>query len=255
VPFGLDREPPRPGPALRGVVPGIAADDRIVIWNGGLWDWFDPLTAIRAVERLAASHPRLRLVFLGTRHPNPAIGQPPMAARARALAAELGLAGRSVFFRDWTPYAERGAYLLDADLAISLHVDGVESRFSFRTRLLDCIWAGLPTVASRGDVVADELAARGLGITVPTGDPGAVADALAALLDEPAARATRQARFAALAAELTWDGAVDPLARFLAAPRRAADRQPSTPSTPPLDAETPPPPPPTLWQRLRSAAR
>jgi xanthine/CO dehydrogenase XdhC/CoxF family maturation factor len=36
-------------------------------------------------------------------------------------------------------------------------------------------------VASRGDVVAEELAARGLGITVPTGDLGAVADALAAI--------------------------------------------------------------------------
>src|SRR5207253_6623849 len=128
VPFGLDPEPPRPGPALRGVVPGVAADDRVVLWNGGLWDWFDPLTAIRAVDRLAVSHPRLRLVFLGTRHPNPAIGQPAMAVRARALAAELGLIDRLVFFRDWTPYAERRAFLLGADLATSLHLDGLETR-------------------------------------------------------------------------------------------------------------------------------
>ena len=255
VPFGVEREPPRPGPALRAVVPGIAADDRVVVWNGGLWDWFDPPTAIRAVERLTVAHPRLRLVFLGTRHPNPAIGQPPMAARARALADELGLVGRSVFFRDWTPYAERGAYLLDADLALSLHVDGVESRFSFRTRLLDCVWAGLPTVASRGDVLVDELAARGLAVPVPVGDPGAVADALTALLDEPDGRASRRARFAALADELSWARAVEPLARFLAAPRRAADR-PAGPSVAVAGAEASGATrPPTLWQRLRSAAR
>jgi glycosyltransferase involved in cell wall biosynthesis len=273
VPFGLDPEPPRAGPALRGVVPGISADDRVVLWNGGLWDWFDPLTAIRAVDRLAGARPSLRLVFLGTRHPNPAISQPPTAARARALAAELGLAGRVVFFRDWTPYAERGAYLLDADLALSLHVDGLESRFSFRTRLLDCIWAGLPTVTSQGDVLGEALAAGGLGATVPAGDPAATAEALAALLDEPAPGAARRERFAALARELTWDRAVGPLARFLAAPGRAADRQPSTLSTPPPDAgtpcpatpdagtrrrgdaESPPGRPPNIWQRLRSAVR
>jgi glycosyltransferase involved in cell wall biosynthesis len=280
VPFGIDPEPPRPGPALRGALPGVAAGDRVVVWNGGLWDWFDPLTAIRAVDRLAVSQPRLRLVFLGTRHPNPAIGEPPMARRARALAAELDPAGRVVSFRDWTPYAERGAYLLDADLAISLHADGVETRFAFRTRLLDCVWAGLPTVTTDGDVIGQRLAARGLGATVPVGDADAVAAALAALLAEPDARAARRDRFASLAAELTWDRAVAPLAAFLAAPRRAADRQPAgaadpqmaghadhraagdAGSAPARDVEAAPGAPagpaPTargLWRRLRSAAR
>ena len=51
VPFGIDPEPPEPGPAIRGVVPGIGADDRILLWPGGIWNWFDPLTVIRAVAR------------------------------------------------------------------------------------------------------------------------------------------------------------------------------------------------------------
>jgi glycosyltransferase involved in cell wall biosynthesis len=225
VPFGLQIEPPRPGPGLRGVVPGVEHGDELVVWNGGLWDWLDPETAILAVERLSAQRPRLRLAFMGTRHPNPAIGEPPTAARARALASQLGLLDRAVFFRDWTPYQERGACLLEADAAVSLHVEGLETRFAFRTRLLDCIWSGLPTVATAGDVLGDELAARGLGLSAPPGDVEAVAKALTRLLDDPAARESRRAGFVAMAGELSWDRVVEPLARFLAAPRRAADRQ------------------------------
>jgi glycosyltransferase involved in cell wall biosynthesis len=224
LPFGLPAEPPRPGPGLRGVLPGVDQGDRLIVWNGGPWDWFDPPTAVRAMARLARAREDVRLVFMGTRHPNPTVGEPPMAGRTRALADELGLRDRAVFFRDWTPYRERGAGLLEADAAISLHVPGVETRYASRTRLLDWIWAGLPGVVTAGDAIGDDLAGRGLAVAVPPGDEAAVADGLARLLDEPDARPRRRTAFAALAGELSWDRCVEPLARFLAAPWRAVDR-------------------------------
>jgi glycosyltransferase involved in cell wall biosynthesis len=235
VPFGLPSEPPRRGPGLRGT-PGIGADDPIVVWNGGLWDWFDPDTAIRAVARLAPDVPTLRLVFLGTRHPNPSVGEPPSARRARRLADDLGLTNRSVFFREWTPYAERGACLLDAALAISLHLPGVETRYASRTRLLDCIWSALPVVTTEGDVIGDELARRGLARAVAPGDDAAAAAALAALLGEADARGARRAGFAELAEELRWDRVVEPLAAFIAAPRRRPSGRRPQPDAAPSEA-------------------
>src|SRR5205823_7928814 len=72
VAFGLPSEAPRPsGHAIKGVVPGIGPDDVVVLWTGGIWDWFDPLTAIEAVAGVAADLPRLKLYFMGARHPNP----------------------------------------------------------------------------------------------------------------------------------------------------------------------------------------
>ena len=54
VPFGLPAEPPRRHQAaLKGVVPGIGLEDRVIFWGGGLWDWLDPVTAIRAAALLA----------------------------------------------------------------------------------------------------------------------------------------------------------------------------------------------------------
>jgi glycosyltransferase involved in cell wall biosynthesis len=224
VPYGLPTDPPRAGgPVLKGVLPGIGPHDRVLLWGGGLWDWFDPLTLLRTLARVVAVRPDVRLVFLGTRHPNAALPEMAMPRRARALAEELGLADRVVFFLDWVPYAERGAYLLEADLGVSLHPDGVETRYAFRSRLLDCIWAGLPLVCTGGDALAEQVAAEGLGRVVPPGDEDAVAAALLDLLAEPDLRARLEPRFAHVAATLTWDRAVAPLAAYCRAPRRAPD--------------------------------
>jgi GT2 family glycosyltransferase/glycosyltransferase involved in cell wall biosynthesis len=231
VPYGLPPEPPRAlGPVLKGVEPGIAATDRVILWGGGLWDWFDPLTLVRALARVVAERPDVRLVFLGTRHPNAALPPMAMPGHTRELAVALGLADRHVYFRDWVPYAERAAYLLEADLGVSLHPDSVETRFAFRSRLLDCFWAGLPLVCTRGDALADLVEREGLGQVVPPGDDAAVASALLTLLAEPDLRASLAPRFARVAATLTWDRAVAPLAAYCRAPHRAPDRDAVAPS-------------------------
>ena len=93
--------------------------------------------------------PQVRLFFMGLRHPNPLVDEMRMATRARGLADQLGLTGTHIFFNEgWVPYEQRGDYLLEADLGVSAHFDDLESRFAFRTRLLDCFWASLPVVTT-----------------------------------------------------------------------------------------------------------
>ncbi len=77
VPFGLPGPLPVPtGPGPRETFAGIGRDDPIVLWNGGLWNWLDPLTAIRATGLLAAgAHPDVRLVFMGTRSPGAQVAE------------------------------------------------------------------------------------------------------------------------------------------------------------------------------------
>lgn len=229
VPFGLPAQPPAPAadgrPRIKGVVPGIGPDDELILWNGGIWNWFDPLTLIRAVAELAPSRPRLRLFFLGGKAPGLYTPKMRMAAEAERLARELGLLDRVVFFNpDWVPYAERGAYLLEADLAASTHLPHIETRFAFRTRLLDCIWAGLPMLVTEGDVLAELVAREGLGLSIPPEDVAATAAAIAKLLDDPASKAGRAEAFTRVRERMTWAQAAEPLARFMADPQRAPDR-------------------------------
>src|SRR5579872_1220376 len=66
VPFGLPGEPPQHRKnVLRGVVAGIGEKDFVLLWAGGLWQWLDPLTPIRAMKEVAAERAEVKLVFLG----------------------------------------------------------------------------------------------------------------------------------------------------------------------------------------------
>jgi glycosyltransferase involved in cell wall biosynthesis len=236
APYGLPAQPlPDPHPVLKGRWPGIEAGDRLALWGGGLWPWLDPLAAIHAVAALAERHPHLKLVFPGTRHPNQAMaGMPNHVEAAKRLAGELGLLESRVFFGDWIPYAEWPHVLQECDVALTLHHDTVETRLAFRSRVLEYVWAGLPTVATGGDATSDLVARFDLGVITPPGDAGAVAAAVDQLLNEP--RTWRAAQFAAARPQLAWEQAAEPLVRYCLAPYRAPDRQGAAPYYDPLSA-------------------
>jgi GT2 family glycosyltransferase/glycosyltransferase involved in cell wall biosynthesis len=228
VPFGLpadDIERWRGGaPVLKGVRPGIGPRDTLLLWGGSLLDWQDPLTLIDAVARLVPDRPDIKLFFMGTKHPNPLVAPMRVVGESEARARALGLLDTHVFFNDWVPYAERARYLIEADLGISTHREHLETHFSFRTRMLDYVWARLPIVCTRGDVFATLVEERGLGVAVPPGDPAALADAIRRLLEEPERRRAAVEHLGALAGELQWPRVTAPLARFCANPWHAPDR-------------------------------
>jgi glycosyltransferase involved in cell wall biosynthesis len=225
VPFGVDAAPAaQVEHGIRGVVDGISADDRVLIWGGGIYDWFDPLTLIRAVGVLAERHDDVRLFFLSLGHANAEIGRMRMADDAVALATELGLLGRCVFFNErWVEHDRRADYLLDADLGVSTHLDHLETAFSFRTRLLDYAWAGLPIVNTSGDAFEPLITEHGLGAVVPPGDVEALATAIEGLLYDPALLSATAERVRRFAPELAWQRALGPLVEYCRAPYPAAD--------------------------------
>ena len=91
-----------------------------------------------------------------------------------------------MFFNEgWVEYEDRQNYLLEADVGVSTHFDHVETEFSFRTRILDYLWAGLPVVATGGDSFADLIEDRGLGVTVPPEDVDALEAALYQCSERP----------------------------------------------------------------------
>jgi glycosyltransferase involved in cell wall biosynthesis len=242
VPFGAPSESPphRGSGGPRETIAGVDADSELVLWNGGIWRWLDAETAIRAVAELASRRPRLRLVFMGGAPEHPAAAESTRAARA--LASELGVLDSIVHFHDsWVPYAERGAWLADGDCALSAHAEHLETRFAYRTRVLDCFWARLPIVCTSGDDLAERIARERLGAVAPPRDPQALAVALAQVLD--VGRESYADALAAAAEHDSWERVARPLARWIAAPR---------PDTRPGD--TPGALRPPLSQRLREAA-
>ena len=225
APFGLPEEPPlHSAPAIKGVVPGIGLDDKVILWGGGIYNWFDPLTLIEAVHRLRDRVPSVRLFFMGLRHPNPDIPQMQMAVAARDLSERLGLTGSHVFFNEgWVDYDQRQNFLLEADVGVSVHLDHIEAALSFRTRVLDYLWASLPIVATKGDSLADVIETKGLGITVEPNDVDALEAALFRMLTDEGFHKTCSENAAGMVADLRWSQVLRPLVEFCRHPRRAPD--------------------------------
>jgi len=80
VPFGIpDEAPVQTRHAIKGAVKGIGPDDKVILWGGGIYNWFDPLTLIRAIDQ-ALHRASTRL------DPN-AASEPAMRPRPTAVAA------------------------------------------------------------------------------------------------------------------------------------------------------------------------
>ena len=216
VPFGLPDGPAQgTGRDVRREL-GIGADDLVLLWGGGLWNWFDPLGAIEAAMQAAAKIPGLRLVFLAGPRPRSGRGDGAMAQRARDLAAELDPAGETILFVDeWVPYEQRTDFLLAADVGVSIHPAHVETRFAFRTRILDYLWAGLPVLTSDGDLWAEVVGSERLGAVVPCGDVAALTEAVVAMAQDRDELGRQGARALALAHEHRWSVVAEPLLRMV----------------------------------------
>ncbi|MCC7359657.1 MAG: glycosyltransferase [Anaerolineales bacterium] len=231
VGIGFPDRPLHTGALLRGVNPAFPPESRIVLWGGGMWDWLDPLTLLKAWPVVAARHPEARLVYLGTKHPNPDVPTHQVVGEAVRLAEAQGMRDQSVFFIEWLAYAEREALLSEADIGVVLHPVHVETRYSIRTRVLDYFWARLPILVTAGDVTSEWVRELGLGRVVPPHDVAAVSAALLAMLAQP--KAAYAANFAGLPARFNWNAVAEPLRRYCLTGQPAPDRHLRVTADPP----------------------
>jgi hypothetical protein len=112
--------------------------------------------------------------------------------------------------------------MLEADLAVCTYFDNLETHFSLRTRFVDVFWAELPLICTQGDVFADMVRDRQLGIAVPQEDVDAVAAAIDRLLSDDAFYQECKANIRANNRTMTWNVALDPIVEFCRDPRSSA---------------------------------
>lgn len=124
---------------------------------------------LRAAALLAEAHPSASFLIAGS-------GQE--EARLRALADTLGIAPRVTFLG----YVDDVApFLRSLDVVV---VPSLSEAFGLTA--LEAQALGRPVVASAVGGLTDIVAHGESGLLVPAGDPGAIADAVARLVDDPA---------------------------------------------------------------------
>ncbi len=215
APHGIRPELPEAhAPILRGVREGFGESDRIIIWNGGIIQWYDPATLLEALRLLGRDD--IKLLFLGAAYPGiTELGVGVRFQDAKAIATRNGQLNRTVFFEEgWVSHDVAKRYVQEADISVCTYFDNLETRYSHRTRFVDLIWAELPFICTHGDVLAEEVDRKGWGLVVPEEDPPAVARAIERLIDDPEFRAQCKANLAAARPSLQWEETMAPLIRF-----------------------------------------
>lgn len=216
VPFGIENnDPVKSKQVLKGVHPNIKSTDKLVIWGGGIWNWLDPLTVIKAIAYISRTRDDVKFFFMGVKRPNPLIPQMEMVSNAINLAKELDVLDKHVFFNyDWIPYEERHNYLMEADIGISMHFETVETRFAFRTRVLDYFWAGIPVIVAKGDSISELVSRECLGIVVDCKDDKELADGILRLVDDKDFRTCCIENIKKIREEYRWSNVVQPILNY-----------------------------------------
>ncbi len=216
VPFGLpDSKPVHTTKVLKGVVNGIKEDDFVIIWGGGIYNWFDPLSLIKAMKLISQERDDIKLFFMGIRHPNPMVKELSLVSETVNLAKSLGIFEKNVFFNfGWVKYDERQNYLLESDAGIITHPLHIETRFSFRTRVLDYIWADLPVISTEGDFFSDLIKTEKIGLVVKEKDPQDIAEAIRKIADDKIFYENCVKNISRIADDYKWEKACSPLIRF-----------------------------------------
>jgi glycosyltransferase involved in cell wall biosynthesis len=236
---------------LRKEIKGLKKDDFVIVWTGGIWDWFDGQVIVRAMAQI--KDPSVKLVFLGNKHPNSIYKEETAETTAtRKLAGKLGLTNKTVFFLDgWIPYDKRTAYFMDSDAAIYADKESLETRFSHRTRVLDHFWMEIPTICSSGDYMSEIIAKYELGSVVEKRTPEAFAEAITALKSDHKQYARIKHNLHIHKKEFTWEKTLQPLVDYLSSEK--ANHIPTIPLATVAGQQSTPKP--TIKQRVKRSAK
>ncbi len=207
APFGV----PDPVPAYRPLLPERSKGEKRVLF-GGLYDWYSPEPLLEAFRDIR--DPSARLLF---------VRQPPGARVPQRLLARIEAENpdaERITFLDWVPFERRYDLLRDVDALAACHEPSLETDLSLRTRFVDALAVGCPVLTTEGGTVARLLGEWDAGLVVRCGDVASIRDGLAELIaGGPEVRARAERGRKRTLAEFSWPRCLEPLVRFLSAPR------------------------------------
>lgn len=151
-------------------------NDKIVLWLGGIYPWFDPCPLILAMPQVIKDAKHIKLLILGGKHPN--IEYKAFYDKALVLAQKSGLLEKNIIFMDWVNEKQSYAYTKEVDLNVILSQQTLEDKYAFRTRILAPTLLGIPSITNGSDYISSLIKKHGAGIVLNNTDPKNIAAAI-----------------------------------------------------------------------------
>jgi len=225
VPSGMPSNPPkRSGSPLSSIIPNILEGEKILLWGGGIWNWLDPITAIKAFWETTRERDDMKFLFMGIKHPDPKLPEMKKCLDAIKLSKELGLYNDKVFFNEWIPYDMRQTVLLESEVGLSIHQKRIETDFSYRTRVLDYIWAGLPVITTEGDSIAKIVKEENIGEVVKYKNTNQLARVMGSMLSNKSLQDIYKKNIKKIRSRFFWENVTRPLVSYCRNPQYSVDK-------------------------------
>jgi glycosyltransferase involved in cell wall biosynthesis len=201
---------------LRGQL--AASDDKIILWLGGVYPWFNPESLIKAMPAILKNVNRAKLFIIGGK--NPTVGFDYVYQGAKKAANELGKDNSKVVFIDWVVKEQSFAYCSEADVFVILSKPTLEDEFAYRTRTLTALTLGIPAVTNGRDYLSGLITKHHAGIVCATDSPEEIASALSKILLDDDERSRMSDNTKKVIKEIQNDIDERPLLNFFKQPTR-----------------------------------
>lgn len=212
---------PYPIPPRR-VIRGIHANenDFVILYSGGYNTWTDVDTLFAALEMVMSHHPEVVFVSTGGKiegHDDLTYTRFQALTGASPYRDRFHLCG-------WVPNEDVPAYYLESNLGVNVDRMSYEAMLGSRTRVLDWMRAGLPSVSSSLTELAQQTAGGGGGLVYQPGNAQDLAQCLRQCIVDRAATAEMGRRARRLLEErFTFEATTEQLRAWVAQPSHSPD--------------------------------
>ena len=156
--------------------PSLAKID--LVWNGGIWDFYDPVMFAHALALLDRAGTPVTARFMYMPPANQLLRE---GARLVQAVRELRLEHLVHFHEDRLDHYERDAVVKSARAAVCIGKKGIENFTSIRLRTRDCFLYRLPIIVDNHGATASLVTELGIGVACNTDSADELAAGIAKL--------------------------------------------------------------------------
>lgn len=224
APFGIEtKKPKHKNDVYRNKYKNIGKNDFLLIWNGGIWNWNDGQTLIKAMNLL--KNKNIKLIFQGFRHPNKSQKLSLEAKKTLNLARKLKLIDKNVFFIEkWIPFEQRGNFLTECNAGIVTSPDILEANLFLKTRIYDYLWAELPVLLNNSEAFTKIIEKNNLGIVVETKNPKDLANKILKLHADKKLQKQIKNNIKKYKQQISWQKTLRPAEKYFVKPTKLKDK-------------------------------
>ena len=224
APFGIETLTPKHKKDIyRTKYKNINKNDFLLIWNGGIWNWNDGQTLIKAMDLL--KNKNIKLIFQGFKHPSEYQKLSLEAQKTISLAKKLKLMNKNVFFIEkWVPFEQRGNFLTECNAGIVTSPDILEANLFLKTRIYDYLWAELPILLNDSEAFAKIIEKNNLGIVAKTKNPRDLANKILKLYTNKKLQEQIKNNIKKYKQQISWQKTLKPVKNYLAKPVKLNDK-------------------------------